>query len=438
MFYWLIELSNTVPGFAMFRTFLNVFRYITFRTGGAMVTGALFVFLFGPWIIDHLRLRQGKGQPIRTDGPQSHLVTQIGTPTMGGLMILSGLVVATLLWANPLNPYVWIVLAVTLGFGFVGFYDDYLKVTKQSHSGFAGRIRLAIEALIALAACYALVRLGRDPFSTSLVIPFFKDVVLNFGWFFVIFGAFIMVGAGNAVNLTDGLDGLAIVPVMIAAASFGMIAYLVGNAVFSDYLQINYVAGTGELAVLCGAVLGAGLGFLWFNAPPASIFMGDTGSLALGGMLGAIAVAGKHEIVLAVIGGLFVLAAGSVIVQVVSFRLTGKRVFRMAPLHHHFEQKGWTEPQIVIRFWIISVMLALAGLSTLKLRRSDVALIAIRPSRLDPVVILRCELLRASKDADIARACILRGAPQGRRAPPAVTAKPLRGDDVCSTGVSLQ
>jgi len=367
MFYWLIELSNTVPGFGIFRTFLNVFRYITFRTGGAMLTGALFVFLFGPWIIDHLRLRQGKGQPIRSDGPQSHL-TKKGTPTMGGLMILSGLVVATLLWANPLNPYVWIVLAVTLGFGFVGFYDDYLKVTQQSHGGFAGRIRLLIEALIALAACYALTRLGRDPFSTSLALPFFKDVILNFGWFFVLFGAFIMVGAGNAVNLTDGLDGLAIVPVMIAAASFGIIAYLAGNAVFSDYLQINYVAGTGELAVLCGAVVGAGLGFLWFNAPPASIFMGDTGSLALGGMLGAVAAAVKHEIVLAVIGGLFVLEAVSVIVQVVSFRLTGKRVFRMAPLHHHFEQKGWTEPQIVIRFWIISVMLALAGLSTLKLR----------------------------------------------------------------------
>src|SRR6202140_190221 len=287
MFYWLIELSNTVPGFGMFRALLNVFRYITFRTGGAMMTGLAFVFLFGPAIINMLRLKQGKGQPIRTDGPQSHLLTKIGTPTMGGLMILSGLVVSTLLWANPLNPYVWIVLAVTLGFGFVGFYDDYLKVTKQTHSGFAGRIRLAIEAVIAMAACYALVRLGRDPFATALVIPFFKDVVLNLGWFFVIFGAFIIVGAGNAVNLTDGLDGLAIVPVMIAAASFGMIAYLAGSAVFSDYLQINYVAGTGELAVLCGAVLGAGLGFLWFNAPPASIFMGDTGSLALGGMLGA-------------------------------------------------------------------------------------------------------------------------------------------------------
>ena len=368
MFYWLLDLSTTVPGLGVFRTFLNVFRYITFRTGGAMVTGALFVFLFGPWIIDHLRLRQGKGQPIRADGPASHLISKKGTPTMGGLMILSGVVVSTVLWANPLNPYVWIVLAVTLGFGFVGFYDDYLKVTKQSHSGFAGKIRLLIEAVIALAACYALTQLGKIPFSTSLVIPFFKDVVLNLGIFFVLFGAFVMVGAGNAVNLTDGLDGLAIVPVMIAAASFGMIAYLTGNAVFADYLQINYVAGTGELAVLCGAVLGAGLGFLWFNAPPASIFMGDTGSLALGGMLGSIAVAVKHEIVLAVIGGLFVLEAVSVIVQVASFKLTGKRIFKMAPIHHHFEQLGWTEPQIVIRFWIISVMLALAGLSTLKLR----------------------------------------------------------------------
>lgn len=360
MFYWLIDLSGTIPVF-------NVFRYITFRTGGAMVTAALFVFLFGPWIIDNLRLRQGKGQPIRTDGPQSHLAKK-GTPTMGGLMILSGLVVSTLLWANPRNPYVWIVLAVTLSFGFVGFYDDYLKVTKQTDAGFSGRFRLLIEFAIAGLACFAFVWLGRAPFSTSLVIPFFKDVALNFGWFFVVFGAFIVVGAGNAVNLTDGLDGLAIVPVMIASLSFGMISYLVGNAVFSDYLQINYVAGTGELAVLCGAVLGAGLGFLWFNAPPASIFMGDTGSLALGGMLGSIAVAVKHEIVLAVIGGLFVLEAVSVIVQVASFKLTGKRVFKMAPIHHHFEQLGWTEPQIVIRFWIISVMLALAGLSTLKLR----------------------------------------------------------------------
>jgi phospho-N-acetylmuramoyl-pentapeptide-transferase len=261
---------------------------------------------------------------------------------------------------------------VTLGFGMVGFYDDYLKVTKQAHGGFAGRARLGIEALIAGIACIMLVKLAQVPasptFATSLVFPFFKELAVNLGWFFVIFAMFIIVGAGNAVNLTDGLDGLAIVPVMIAAASFGMIAYLCGNAVFADYLQIHYVAGTGELAVLCGAVVGAGLGFLWFNAPPASIFMGDTGSLALGGMIGAVAVATKHEIVLAVIGGLFVLEAVSVIVQVVSFKLTGKRVFKMAPIHHHFEQLGWTEPQIVIRFWIVAVVLALAGLSTLKLR----------------------------------------------------------------------
>jgi len=367
MFYWLIDLSNTFPGLAGFRTVLNVFRYITFRTGGAVATGALFVFLFGPWIIDHLRLRQGRGQPIRSDGPQSHFTKQ-GTPTMGGLMILSGFLVSTLLWANPLNPYVWIVLAVTLGFGFVGFYDDYLKVTKQTTTGFAGRIRLLIEFIIAIVACYALMRLGRGPAATSLAIPFFKDLVFNLGAFFALFGAVVIVSAGNAVNLTDGLDGLAIVPVMIATASFGLIAYLAGNAVFANYLQINHIPGTSELAVPCGALLGAGLGFLWFNAPPASIFMGDTGSLALGGMLGSIAVAVKHEIVLAVIGGLFVLEAVSVIVQVVSFKLTGKRIFKMAPIHHHFEKLGWTEPQIVIRFWIIAVMLALAGLSTLKLR----------------------------------------------------------------------
>jgi phospho-N-acetylmuramoyl-pentapeptide-transferase len=361
MLYWLIELSDKI-------SVLNVFRYITFRTGGAMITALVFVFLFGPWLIDHLRLRQGKGQPIRTDGPQSHLVTKKGTPTMGGLMILSGVVVATLLWANPANRFVWIVLGVTLSFGAVGFYDDYLKVTKQTHSGFSARTRILIEAVIAGVACVAIAAIGRTAFTTALVFPFFKEMVLPLGWFFVMFGAFIIVGAGNAVNLTDGLDGLAIVPVIIAALSFGLIAYLAGNTVFADYLNIHYVAGTGELAVLCGAVAGAGLGFLWFNAPPATIFMGDTGSLALGGMLGAIAVATKHEIVLAVVGGLFVLEAVSVIVQVISFKLTGRRVFKMAPIHHHFEQLGWTEPQIVIRFWIVAVVLALAGLSTLKLR----------------------------------------------------------------------
>jgi phospho-N-acetylmuramoyl-pentapeptide-transferase len=361
MLYWLVDLSDKL-------SVLNVFRYITFRTGGAVITALLFVFLFGQNIIDRLRLLQGKGQPIRTDGPKTHIIAKAGTPTMGGLMILSGMLVSTLLWANPTNPYVWVVLWVTLGFGLVGFYDDYLKVTKQSHDGIRGRTRLIIEACIAGLACLALVRLGHEPFSTSLVFPLFKALVLNLGWFFVLFAMFVIVGAGNAVNLTDGLDGLAIVPVIIAVTSFGAISYLSGNTVFADYLQIHYVAGTGELSVLCGAVLGAGLGFLWFNAPPASIFMGDTGSLALGGMLGTVAVATKNEIVLAVIGGLFVLEAVSVIVQVVSYKLTGKRVFKMAPIHHHFEQLGWTEPQIVIRFWIIAVVLALAGLSTLKLR----------------------------------------------------------------------
>jgi phospho-N-acetylmuramoyl-pentapeptide-transferase len=361
MLFWLGELSDKL-------SVLNVFRYITFRTGGAIITALLFVFLFGQPIIDRLRKLQGKGQPPRLDGPKSHILTKAGTPTMGGLLILSGMLVSTLLWANPANPYVWVVLGVTLGFGMVGFYDDYLKVTKQAHNEFPGRTRMAIEAIIAAVACIGLVLLGRGQFATSLVFPFFKDLAFNLGWFYVVFATFIIVGAGNAVNLTDGLDGLAIVPVMIATASFGLIAYLIGNVVFADYLQIHFVSGTGELAVLSGAVLGAGLGFLWFNAPPASIFMGDTGSLALGGMIGTIAVATKHEIVLAVIGGLFVLEAVSVIVQVVSFKLTGKRVFKMAPIHHHFEQLGWTEPQIVIRFWIVSVVLALAGLSTLKLR----------------------------------------------------------------------
>ena len=361
MLYWLADFADKL-------SLLNVFRYLTVRTGGAMITAALFVFMCGPWMIDHLRIRQGKGQPIRSDGPASHLATKRGTPTMGGLMILSGVTVSTVLWANPSNPYVWIVLGVTLAFGLIGFYDDYLKVTKQTHSGVAGRLRLAVEAVVAILACYALVRLGRPPFATSLTFPFFKELIIDLGGLFVLFGAFIVVGAGNAVNLTDGLDGLAIGPVMIASGCFGVFSYVVGNFFLTDYLQLHYVPGVGELAILCGAVIGAGLGFLWFNAPPASIFMGDTGSLALGGLIGAVAVATKHEIVLAVVGGLFVLEAVSVIVQVVSFKLTGKRVFKMAPIHHHFEQLGWTEPQIVIRFWIISVVLALAGLSTLKLR----------------------------------------------------------------------
>jgi phospho-N-acetylmuramoyl-pentapeptide-transferase len=347
---------------------LNVFRYITFRTGGATATALLFVFWFGPAIISLLRLKQGKGQPIRADGPQSHLVTKRGTPTMGGLMILAGVMVSILLWANLANNYVWAVIFVGLGFGAIGFYDDYLKVTKQTHNGFSGRARLAIEALVAVVACVMISLIATPAMSNKLALPLLKDVLIDLGWFYVIFAAFVIVAAGNAVNLTDGLDGLAIVPVMIAAGAFGFIAYLTGNAIFANYLQIHFVPGTGELAVICGALIGAGLGFLWFNAPPAQVFMGDTGSLALGGMLGTIAVAAKSEIVLAIVGGLFVVEALSVIIQVASYKLTGKRVFRMAPIHHHFEQKGWKEPQVVIRFWIISVVLALVGLATLKLR----------------------------------------------------------------------
>jgi phospho-N-acetylmuramoyl-pentapeptide-transferase len=286
---------------------------------------------------------------------------------MGGLMILSGLIVSTLIWANLANRYVWIVLLVTVGFGLIGFYDDYLKVTKQTHKGFSGRLRLALEAGIAIVACFAMMKVGAAH-TTELALPAIKGYVIDLGYAFLIFAPLIIVGAGNAVNLTDGLDGLAIVPVMIAAAAFGIIAYLVGNAIYSEYLRINYVPGTGELAVVCGALIGAGLGFLWFNAPPAQIFMGDTGSLALGGLLGTVAVAVKHEIVLAIVGGLFVVEALSVIVQVISFKLTGKRVFKMAPIHHHFEQLGWSEPQVVVRFWIIALVLALIGLSTLKLR----------------------------------------------------------------------
>jgi len=359
----LMLLTGLADEFQLF----NVFRYITFRTGGALITAAVIVFLFGPTIINALRIRQGKGQPIRADGPQTHF-KKAGTPTMGGLMILSGIIGSALLWGNLSSIYVWTVLLVTVSFGAIGFYDDYMKVTKQSHAGVSGRWRLAAEFLIAGVAAWVIMRAGQAPFSSSLAFPFFKDWIVNLGWFFIPFAAFVIVGAGNAVNLTDGLDGLAIVPIMVAAAAFGMIAYLSGNAVFADYLQIHFVPGTGEVAVILGAVIGAGLGFLWFNAPPAAIFMGDTGSLALGGLTGTVAVATKHEIVMIIIGGLFVAEALSVIIQVGYFKLTGRRVFLMAPIHHHFEKMGWTESQIVIRFWIIAVILALIGLSTLKLR----------------------------------------------------------------------
>lgn len=345
----------------------NVFRYITFRTGGAVITSALIVFMFGPMIIRSLRIRQGRGQPIRADGPQTHF-KKAGTPTMGGLMLMSGILGSSLLWANLSSVYVWVVLGVSFCFGVVGFYDDYLKVTRQSDRGFSGRARLVVEFIVAALAAWIIMVNGQEPFSSSLTFPFFKGLLIDLGWFFIPFACFVIVGAGNAVNLTDGLDGLAIVPIMIAASSFGVIAYLSGNAIFAEYLQIHFVPGTGELAVILGAVIGAGLGFLWFNAPPAAIFMGDTGSLAMGGLIGAISVATKHEIVLAIVGGLFVVEALSVFIQVGWFKMTGHRVFLMAPIHHHFEKKGWTESQIVIRFWIVAVILAMIGLSTLKLR----------------------------------------------------------------------
>ena len=346
----------------------NLFKYLTFRTGGAVMTSLIFSFVAGPYMIAWLRKRQGKGQPIRTDGPESHLLTKKGTPTMGGFLILMALTLSTLLWADLSNPYVWIVLMVTLSYGLIGFADDFLKVTKRNTKGLSGKLKLVGQVLIAVSASYAVMQLEPPVLSQALAVPFLKTVLLQLGPSYILFATFVIVGASNAVNLTDGLDGLATVPVMIATGVFALISYLVGHAVFANYLQIHHVPGSGELAVFCGALVGAGLGFLWFNAPPALVFMGDTGSLALGGALGAMSVVTKHEIVLAIVGGLFVLETVSVIVQVASFKLTGKRVFRMAPIHHHFEKKGWAEPTVVIRFWIIASILALIGLSTLKLR----------------------------------------------------------------------
>lgn len=347
----------------------NVFRYLTFRTGGAVMTAMIISFVLGPWLIRVLKMRQGYGQPIRTDGPESHLLTKQGTPTMGGLLILLSMVVATILWADLTNGFLWTALGVTVAYGVIGFLDDYLKVSKQTSGGLPGKLKMVLQIAIALAAALWIQKMLPSELAHGLAVPFLKEVLLPLGFAgFLGMSALVMVGASNAVNLTDGLDGLAIVPVMIAGAVFMLIAYLVGNKLFAGYLQLHYVPGTGELAVFLGALIGAGLGFLWFNAPPARVFMGDTGSLSLGGALGSVSVITKHELVLAIVGGLFVLETVSVIVQVVSFKLTGKRVFRMAPLHHHFEQKGWAEPTIVIRFWIIASILALIGLSTLKLR----------------------------------------------------------------------
>jgi phospho-N-acetylmuramoyl-pentapeptide-transferase len=360
MFYWLTAFSDGGDVF-------NLFRYQTVRAGGAFLTALIFGFVFGRPLIDFLRRKQKKGQPIRDDGPQSHFA-KAGTPTMGGLLILSALMVSTLLWARLDNPYVWIVLLVTLAFGLIGFADDYAKVTKQNTKGVPGRVRFGAGLLIAALASFAAASFHPAELTNQLAMPFFKDVLLNLGILFVPFGMIVIVGAANAVNLTDGLDGLAIMPVMIAGGTLGVIAYVVGNSNFTDYLGVHFVPGTGELLIFCAALFGGGLGFLWYNAPPAAVFMGDTGSLALGGALGAIAVCTKHEIVLAIVGGLFVVEALSVIIQVLYFKRTGKRVFLMAPIHHHFEKKGWAEPQIVIRFWIISLILALVGLATLKVR----------------------------------------------------------------------
>ena len=347
---------------------LNVFRYLTFRTGGAIITALIISFLFGPPLINALKKHQSVGQPIRDDGPEGHLLTKKGTPTMGGFLILLALSLATLLWADLTNDYIWAAMGVTISYGTIGFLDDYLKVIRRDSKGLSAKLKLLLQAAVALVATVSIMHQLPQALTSTLAVPFLKNVLLDLGWAFVLFAAVVMVGSSNAVNLTDGLDGLAIVPVMIAASVFALIAYLVGNSVFSSYLQLHYVPGAGELAIFCGALVGGGLGFLWFNAPPAKIFMGDTGSLSLGGALGAVSVITKHELVLFIVGGLFVLETVSVIVQVVSFKLTGKRIFAMAPLHHHFEKKGWAESTIVIRFWIIASILALAGLATLKLR----------------------------------------------------------------------
>jgi phospho-N-acetylmuramoyl-pentapeptide-transferase len=346
----------------------NLFRCITFRAGAACVTALIVSFVLGPPVIRWLKSVQRQGQPIRLDGPERHLIEKKGTPTMGGLLILGSLSISTLLWADLRNGYVWAVLFVTLGYGALGFWDDYLKVTKLNTRGVPGRTKLIVQAVVGLATAVWITTLARGPLDTSLTFPVFKEFAIQLGYFFPIFGMLVMMGASNAVNLTDGLDGLAIVPTMIAAGVFILIAYLVGNRVFADYLQLNPVVGAGELAVFCSALVGAGMGFLWFNAPPAKVFMGDIGALGLGGALGAVAMVTKHEIVLMIVGGLFVVETLSVVIQVVWFKRTGRRVFLMAPLHHHFEKKGWAEPTIVIRFWIISMILALVGLATLKIR----------------------------------------------------------------------
>jgi phospho-N-acetylmuramoyl-pentapeptide-transferase len=348
---------------------LNVFKYITFRTGGALLTGLLVGLFFAPSIIKWLKSQQGKGQPIRQHGPESHLLTKVGTPTMGGVIILLGTLLSSLLWCNLENPYIWIVLFVTLALGIVGGIDDWMKIKKQHADAMSAKMKASLQIIISLMAVFAVQSFLPEAYTTTLAVPFFKNVLIDLGIFYIPFGIIVIIGASNAVNLTDGLDGLAIGPVIIASLCFALIAYLVGHHNFAHYLQLHSIPNSGELSIICGGLIGSGLGFLWYNAPPARIFMGDTGSLSIGGALGTISVITKHEIVLAIIGGLFVMEALSVIIQVGYFKWTkGKRIFLMAPLHHHFEKKGWSEPTIVIRFWIIAIIMALLGLSTLKLR----------------------------------------------------------------------
>jgi len=355
---------NHAEQFALF----NLIRYLTFRSGAACMTALVMSLLSGQSVIAWLKSVQGSGQPIRIDGPERHLIEKKGTPTMGGVLILATLTISTLLWADLRNQFVWAVLFCTLGYGAVGFYDDFLKLTRRNTKGVSARFKITIQIIVGLITAIWIMSLTHGPMATGIAIPFFKGFLIPLGYAFPLFGMFVMIGSSNAVNLTDGLDGLATVPTIIVAAVFAFIAYLVGNRVFADYLQLNHVPGVGELAVFCSALIGAGMGFLWFNAPPAAVFMGDTGSLALGGALAAVAVAVKHEVVLMIAGGLFVVETVSVIIQVFWFKRTGRRVFLMAPLHHHFEKKGWQEPKIVIRFWIISMILAIIALATLKIR----------------------------------------------------------------------
>ena len=347
---------------------LNIFNYLTVRSAFAVLTSLFICLFFGPKFILYMEKKQKKGQPIRKDGPPSHLLTKVGTPTMGGLLIIFSLISSSFIWSDLSNKFIWIVLYSTLGFGALGFVDDYIKIKKSSSEGINWKIKFIVQILLSLSIIILILKNFPDGNNYSIFIPFFKTPFFVPSWFFILFSLCVLVGTTNAVNLTDGLDGLAIIPVMITASSMGIIAYLVGNYIFSNYLYIQFIPNVGEIVIICAALFGSGLGFLWFNAPPAMIFMGDTGSLSLGGLIASIAISVKHEIVLFIIGGLFVLEASSVIIQVTSYKLIGKRIFMMAPLHHHFEQKGWSESTIVIRFWIISLILAIVGLATLKLR----------------------------------------------------------------------